>query len=106
MPNWKEYKVLIGLCIFLITSTAAAIWHFAPMTLAQANQEQIAMMSESQQLKWMQSEFYEERRDCVEKKTDEWQCSEDRRMEYRNMLLDINILRLKLGLESLDIKGE
>ena len=106
---WKEYKALISLIVLIVPATAGAIWHFAPVSYAdkilaktEANTVQIAMMSESQQLKWMQSELNEDERRCVEKKTDEWLCSEKKKDQYDMMILDINILRLKLGLDPLE----
>ena len=103
---WKEYKALIGLVIVLIPATVLATLYFAPRTYAEETRQIVMQFTDSQQLKWMQSELTEFEWNCMDKKTDEWICSEKKRVKYDTMILDTNILRLKLGLDPLETESE
>lgn len=96
VSNWKTLATLV---VFIVTATAGAIWHFAPMDLALANQEKIAMMDQKGQLEVWEDRRYEMEERCVDPRTDEWLCTLAARGKYDHILREIKLLEKQLGLE-------
>jgi hypothetical protein len=102
----KQLKILLGIAISIVVSTSGAITYFAPMSMAKANQEQIAMLDAKGQLDVWESRKYEIADDCIDKKTDEWICSMEQKAKYEHVLREIYLLEEKLGIEHLEPKPE
>ena len=98
MKDIKLIHALIGLLVLVSVTTAGTVLWFTPKTYAEDTREMVVMMSESQQLKWLMGEKREFELVCTDKITDEWVCSESKKERYDGLLLDIQMLRLKLGL--------
>lgn len=99
MGNLKLY---ISIIIMVVGATTTAIWHFAPMDLALANQEKIAMLDAKGELSVWEDRKWELWDKCVDPKTDKWICSDDTKRKYDKILLEIELLRKKLGLDPED----
>ena len=97
--NMSKTKTLISAGILLVTATAGAIWHFAPMDLALANQEKIAMMDAKDRLEVWEDRLYELEDRCVDKRTDEWLCSISQRAKHSHIKREIKLLEKELGIE-------
>ena len=95
----KEIKAMIGASVLLVTATAGAVMYFAPMTLAIANQEKIAMMDAKGQLEIWEDRKYEIEERCIDKRTDEWLCSMSYRAKYDHINREILLLEEKLGIK-------
>ena len=90
----KEYKELA----WLIGAVAGVALFFTPMSYAKKTREMVVMFTDAQQLKWMTADRRDWERDCTDKKTDEWLCSDSKRDTYDTLKLNIELLRIKLGL--------
>jgi hypothetical protein len=99
MPNWNEYKVLIGLCVFLITSTAAAIIYFTPLAFAEQTRKMIEQHETKEQLMYVENRIWELEKVCTDLRTEEWLCSDNRLKEQYDLKVERKILMNELGLE-------
>lgn len=98
MPDLKPIHIALLIIVLIVGATYKAITYFAPMAFAEETEHRVAMMEQSQKLQWLESEKAEFELICTNKLTDEWVCSDKKRERYDWLVMQIQLLRVKLGL--------
>ena len=106
----KAVHVLVGLVILTASATAGAMVYFADKDMVQVvrasvkdNAEEIAMMKESDKLSIYLDRLTEIENDCLDRKTDEWLCSDEKHQKYMKLKVHTKKLMKDLGIEDLEL---
>ena len=99
--NIKPFHVLVTLVVLVATTTAAAVLFMTPMTYAKETRQMVVELDLKEQLYYYQKVARETRRECMDLRTKEWLCSDEDFGEYESMLLEIQLLKAKLGIDKI-----
>lgn len=89
----KQFKELAG----LVAVIAAAILWFTPMSYSKETREMVVEMGLKDQLNYFERKAWEFKKECTNLKTGEWLCSDEDKIEYEGVLIEIKLLKKKLG---------
>jgi len=95
---WREYKALVGLILVIVPATVAAIIYFTPMGYAEKTRELVVEISLKEQLNYYQDRVWELEKACTDLRVEgSWFCSDEKKHDYEQYLIEIEILKAKLG---------
>ena len=96
---WKEYRVLVGLVISIVVATTGAVLYFTPMGYAEKTRDMIVEISLKEQLNYYQDRLWELEKACTDLQVEgSWFCSPEKKHSYEQYLIEIEILKAKLGI--------
>ena len=94
----KPIQIILSAVILLISSTVGAIVYFTPMGYAETTRQMVVELDLKGQLSYYEQQAWEYRKNCMDMKTGTWLCTPDDRFMYDKILIEIEILKNKLGI--------
>jgi hypothetical protein len=98
MMDFKPIHVLLLIIVLSVSGTWGALKTFAERPYAEKTRDMVVEMDDKGELKYWQSREWEIRKHCMNLKTKEWLCSDDDWDEYDGILVEILLLKDKLGI--------
>jgi len=94
----KPLQIIIATAVLLVSSTVGAIVYFTPMGYAEVTRQMVVELDLKGQLSYYEQQAWEYRKNCMNMQTQQWLCSPDDRFMYDKILIEIEILKNKLGI--------